>query len=242
MCAYFAYVKYPDSYAASLSKRVNMTECQITEMTAVSAKSHSQGRLMYRWSTGADMGRLNCHLKKKCYLYENLVHMAYGPDRRVTHYKACNVEEQSEIRDYYGVLTDITQLDFLGNHQVVVFKCDWYEGKSIQKDKFNYTSINTSKPWKTNEPFVLASQAQQVFYVDDIKLGKDWKVVIEAKAISSWNWHRTDIPPATVEEDEGVPLLVDHDDKEEEDYTLEEYDEASEGHTCDDDEDDWDIW
>ncbi|KAG8381935.1 hypothetical protein BUALT_Bualt05G0024400 [Buddleja alternifolia] len=96
------------------------------------------------------------------------------------------VEEESGFRDYYGVLTDIIQLDYLGNHHVVLFKCDWFEGKSVQKDKYSYTSINTSKPWKTNEPYVLASQAQQVFYVNDIKLGNDWKIVIEAQGRSSW--------------------------------------------------------
>ncbi|KAG8387608.1 hypothetical protein BUALT_Bualt02G0038900 [Buddleja alternifolia] len=143
---------------------------------------------------------------------EDLVHLAYGPDKRVTHYEACivngirfhtkqremnkktqnsgvvvKVEEESGFRDYYGVLTDIIQLDYLGNHHVVLFKCDWYEGRSVQKDKYGCTSINTSKPWKTNEPYVLASQAQQVFYVNDIKLGNNWKVVIAAQGRSSWN-------------------------------------------------------
>ncbi|KAG8364929.1 hypothetical protein BUALT_Bualt18G0049800 [Buddleja alternifolia] len=142
---------------------------------------------------------------------EDLLHLAYGPDKRVTHYEVCivnglrfhtkqremnkktqnsgvvvKVEEESGFRDYYGVLTDIIQLDYLGNHHVVLFKCDWFEGKSVQKDKYSYTSINTSKPWKTNEPYVLASQAQQVFYVNDIKLGNDWKIVIEAQGRSSW--------------------------------------------------------
>ncbi|KAG8382724.1 hypothetical protein BUALT_Bualt05G0107100 [Buddleja alternifolia] len=142
---------------------------------------------------------------------EDLLHLAYGPDKWVTHYEGCivnglrfhtkqcemnkktqnsgvvvKVEEESGFRDYYGVLTDIIQLDYLGNHHVVLFKCDWFEGKSVQKDKYNYTSFNTSKPWKTNEPYVLASQAQQVFYVNDIKLGNDWKIVIEAQGRSSW--------------------------------------------------------
>ncbi|CAA0828030.1 Unknown protein [Striga hermonthica] len=143
---------------------------------------------------------------------ENLLHLAYGPDKRVTRYEACIVsglrfhtkqrevskrtqnsgvmvkgEEASGLRDYYGVLTDIIKLDYLGNHEVVLFKCDWFEGKSIQKDKYNCVSVNLSRPWKTNEPYVLASQVQQVFYVNDNKLGKDWKVVVETQARSSWS-------------------------------------------------------
>lgn len=110
------------------------------------------------------------------------MHLAYGPDKRVTRYESCivnglwfhtksrdmnkktqnygvvvRVEEMSGFQEYYGVLVDIVQLDYLGNHQVTLFKCDWYEGRSVQKDKYNYTSINISKPWKTNEPYVLAS-------------------------------------------------------------------------------------
>ncbi|KAG8382882.1 hypothetical protein BUALT_Bualt05G0125500 [Buddleja alternifolia] len=114
-------------------------------------------------------------------LTEDLLHLAYGPNKRVTHYEVCIV---NGLR--FHTKQHIIQLDYLGNHHVVLFKCDWFEGKSVRKDKYSYTSINTSKPWKTNEPYVLASQAQQVFYVNDIKLGNDWKIVIEAQGRSSW--------------------------------------------------------
>ncbi|KAL3838469.1 hypothetical protein ACJIZ3_023060 [Penstemon smallii] len=162
-----------------------------------------------------------CEEKKKA--HTNLEYIAYHPDQRVTHYEACvvnglrfhtkqreinkktqncgvvvKVEEESGYRDYYGVLIDIIQLDYLGNNHVVLFKCDWYEGRSIQKDKYNSTSINMSKPWKTKEPYVLASQAQQVFYVNDIKLGNDWKVVIKAEARSSWNVLENDDGNSTI--------------------------------------------
>ncbi|KAL8496552.1 hypothetical protein ACS0TY_020299 [Phlomoides rotata] len=58
---------------------------------------------------------------------------------------------------------------------------------SVQTDKHNCTSINVSRPWKTNKPYVLASQAQHVFYVNDMKLGNDWKIVIEVQARSLWS-------------------------------------------------------
>ncbi|KAL0313442.1 UNVERIFIED_CONTAM: hypothetical protein Sradi_5743500 [Sesamum radiatum] len=148
-------------------------------------------------------------------------------------------------------------------------RCDWYEGKSVEIDKYDCTSINISKPWKTNESYVLASQGQQIFYVDDIKLGKNWKVVIELQAQSSWNvlenkdddgcpvtynesymqnaphnsrihmdsfsnfveWNRNDIPTTTVNsngmiavEDYVDALIEDqHEQEEEEDYTLAKY-------------------
>ncbi|KAH6775644.1 hypothetical protein C2S52_013205 [Perilla frutescens var. hirtella] len=144
--------------------------------------------------------------------HENLLHLAYGLDTRVTHHEgfivngmrfhtkrhdmnkktqnygvAVKVDEGSGFQDYYGMLVDIVQLDYFGNHHVTLFKCDWYESKSVQKDKYNYTSVNVSKPWKTSEPYVLATQAEQLFYVDDIKLGNEWKVIIQTQVRSLWN-------------------------------------------------------
>lgn len=142
---------------------------------------------------------------------QDLQYLAYGPDERVIRHHGCTVNglrfctkyhdsnkrtqnygvvvkaDESGTHYYYGVLVDIVQLNYFGDHHVMLFKCDWYEGRSVQRDKFNYTSVNMSKPWKTNEPFVLATQAEQVYYVDDIKLGKDWKVVIHAQARGVWN-------------------------------------------------------
>ncbi|KAG8373557.1 hypothetical protein BUALT_Bualt11G0036900 [Buddleja alternifolia] len=208
-------------------------------------------------------------------LTEDLLHLAYGPDKRVTHYEVCivnglrfhtkqremnkktqnsgvvvKVEEESGFRDYYGVLTDIIQLDYLRNHHVLLFKCDWFEGKSVQKDKYSYTSINTSKPWKNNEPYVLASQAQQVFYVNDIKLGNDLKIVIEAQVemqdftSDHIDLHRNDIPPITINsngvipEEEHVDIFVDiRDEDEDEDCTLAEYDEEDEEENANEEDD-----
>ncbi|KAL8156481.1 hypothetical protein AgCh_001541 [Apium graveolens] len=39
------------------------------------------------------------------------------------------------------------------------------------------TSVNTSTDWYPTEPFILETQAQQVFYLRDIKLGSDWRFV-----------------------------------------------------------------
>ncbi|KAG6482237.1 hypothetical protein ZIOFF_058868 [Zingiber officinale] len=37
--------------------------------------------------------------------------------------------------------------------------------------------IDTSKTWYTDDPFILANQANQVYYLNDIKRGGHWKVV-----------------------------------------------------------------
>ncbi|GJR78752.1 serine/threonine-protein kinase aurora-2 [Tanacetum coccineum] len=39
------------------------------------------------------------------------------------------------------------------------------------------TSVNVSRKWYKDQPYILASQAKQVFYVPDLKLGINWNVV-----------------------------------------------------------------
>ncbi|KAF7144374.1 hypothetical protein RHSIM_Rhsim05G0147200 [Rhododendron simsii] len=41
----------------------------------------------------------------------------------------------------------------------------------------HFISVNASKTWYANEPFVLASQARQVYYLNDPKHGGSWQIV-----------------------------------------------------------------
>ena len=70
---------------------------------------------------------------------------------------------------YYGVLTEVVELHYLGGNRVVLFKCDWWDvintGRGIKQDVYGYISVNFTRTLSTNEPFVLASQAKQIFYV-----------------------------------------------------------------------------
>ena len=89
---------------------------------------------------------------------------------------------------YYGVLNDIIELNYYERFKVVPFKCDWVDverGKGVKKDPFGFTLVNLSKlvhtgVKSTDEPFVLASQVQQVFYVQDL-LQPEWRVVVRTK-------------------------------------------------------------
>ena len=89
-------------------------------------------------------------------------------------------EHKGKIIDFYGVLIDILELKYATRCIVSIFKCDWWDNgtkKGINIDKFGFVSVNVSKRWYKDQPFVLAMQVQQVFYVNDLKLGKDWRVV-----------------------------------------------------------------
>ena len=65
---------------------------------------------------------------------------------------------------YYGRLIDIIELDYYGHFKVVLFRCDWYV---VEEDIYGLTYVYFNKKCYQEEPFVLASQAHQCFYVQD---------------------------------------------------------------------------
>ncbi|KAH0682771.1 hypothetical protein KY285_020282 [Solanum tuberosum] len=65
---------------------------------------------------------------------------------------------------YYGVIQDIIEIDYWGCFSVVLFKCDWFRN---EVDEYGLTRVYFNKLCSTEDPFVLASQVHQVFYVED---------------------------------------------------------------------------
>lgn len=81
---------------------------------------------------------------------------------------------------YYGVLRDIIELNYAVDKSVVLFRCDWISNGSRKKvDENGFTLLNFEGLKPDREPFILASQAHQVFYVAD-PVEQGWKVVIKA--------------------------------------------------------------
>ncbi|KAL7248685.1 hypothetical protein ACSBR2_003435 [Camellia fascicularis] len=98
---------------------------------------------------------------------------------------------------YYGELTDIVEIRYSNEKKHVLFKCDWIDnihGK-IQ-DVFNFTLVNFNHLLYrddriTNEPFILASQAEQVWYVAD-PLQPDWQVAVKMSQRGLFDTSSTD--------------------------------------------------
>ncbi|GJX14287.1 putative transposon, En/Spm-like protein [Tanacetum coccineum] len=69
---------------------------------------------------------------------------------------------------YYGVLQEIRVLDYCFS-QIPLFKCGWVNHKSsgVKLDKLGYTLVDLNNLGHKVDPFVLASQELQVFYVKD---------------------------------------------------------------------------
>ncbi|KAM0873062.1 hypothetical protein ACQ4PT_038316 [Festuca glaucescens] len=94
----------------------------------------------------------------------------------------------NESRTYYGVITQILELDYDNKGNVVLFKCEWFDNrvqdKWVKVDKFGITHVNRKHLIHTGHkssdaPFILASQATQVYYVED-PLAPDWLAVRQA--------------------------------------------------------------
>ncbi|WMV09010.1 hypothetical protein MTR67_002395 [Solanum verrucosum] len=116
-------------------------------------------------------------------MMEDLLSLSRGPTKYSTH------SNDSENLDYYGVLTDVIELQFVMDRRVVLFRCNWFdvfdEIKGIKKDEYDFVSVNPARLLKTNEPFVLANQASQVFYAND-NSNKGWQVAMKTQSRDSF--------------------------------------------------------
>ncbi|XP_060170851.1 uncharacterized protein LOC132601805 [Lycium barbarum] len=99
-------------------------------------------------------------------------------------------DDSDPNKEYYGVLEDIYELSYVGNRKVYLFKCHWCDvarlGRGYKIDKYGFTSVNTHCALNTNEPFVLASQSEQVFYLNDM-VNKDLLVVVKTNPRDLFN-------------------------------------------------------
>ena len=89
-------------------------------------------------------------------------------------------EHNNKPTDFYGVVSDIIEIRFMKGCRTILLWCQWFDIENKKNGIHNdgyFTSINISRTWYHNEPFVLANQASQVFYMNDTRLGKNWQVV-----------------------------------------------------------------
>lgn len=77
-------------------------------------------------------------------------------------------KDNAQIADlvtYYGVLTDIILVDYNMFH-IPIFKCHWAnKGNCVKlEDGFTLVNLNQSQVSFSKDPYILESQAKQVFY------------------------------------------------------------------------------
>lgn len=121
----------------------------------------------------------------------------------------------ASIRDQNPVLSELVYFDILknmieliyGGRRVVLFECDWISnGSRMKQDADGFTLVNFANVRPHVEPFILASQASQVFYVED-PTDKDWQVVISTTARVGYNMGTTMDVETYLQSDVGNPVV-----------------------------------
>ncbi|XP_041001830.1 uncharacterized protein LOC121247540 [Juglans microcarpa x Juglans regia] len=156
---------------------------------------------------------------------EDLYALACGPEPWVVSYSACIMngirfhtrnheelrrtqnsgvlvsgEHQSESVEFYSVVKDILALQYMKWRHVYLFECQWFDIadpiRGIRVGE-HLMSVNMSRSWYKDEPFVLACQASQVFYLQNTGLGSNWYAVQKVTNINVY-----DIPSNPLIEDD----------------------------------------
>jgi len=84
------------------------------------------------------------------------------------------------IISYFGVIEEIWEVDYI-KFRVLVFKCKWVDSNTgVHVDDLGFTMADLGKIGSKEDPFIMAYQAKQVFYVRDPS-NERWSVVIQGR-------------------------------------------------------------
>lgn len=120
--------------------------------------------------------------------------------------------------DFYGRLLEVCELEYHGlpMKTVTMFRCEWFDpsrlGTSVHPE-YKLVSVNYRRRYNKYEPFVLATQAVQVYYCPYPSLKqstKDWWDVCKIKAranVEVSDESSSSIVPPPFQEDE-MPLIT----------------------------------
>ncbi|KAL8120081.1 hypothetical protein AgCh_017275 [Apium graveolens] len=75
--------------------------------------------------------------------------------------------------NYYGRLVEVLKLHYHNGHDVILFKCHWFDHTThVKMDRNRITTVNVRSRLNTEDVFILDSQAHQVCYVPSITNSK----------------------------------------------------------------------
>jgi hypothetical protein len=81
------------------------------------------------------------------------------------------VHENGTKDTYYGYIEEIWELDYGPSFKVLLFWCKWVKltgGRVVVDQKYGMTTVDLNNLAYIDEPFVLANDVAQVFYVKDM--------------------------------------------------------------------------
>ena len=118
---------------------------------------------------------------------------------------AKDANQHADMVAYFGVIQEIILLDY-HMFEVPLFKCSWaHKGRGVkEEDGFTLVNLHMNQSSFVNDPYILPSQAKQVFYSreDD---NSSWYVVMRAPPRG---YHELE----TEEEVSSAPVTVEHEE------------------------------
>lgn len=111
-------------------------------------------------------------------------------DKPTANYGVCilgSTYNEHEV-DYYGVLKEVLLLQYIGlSSPIPLFKCHWFDTSesSVRYHPNGLVEVKHTSRYAGNDPFVLAGQAQQVYYTNfpgNKRDRVDWWGVAKVKA------------------------------------------------------------
>ncbi|GJT69609.1 transposon-like protein [Tanacetum coccineum] len=137
--------------------------------------------------------------------------------RKTLNTDICLVGEEG---DYYGQLTDVIKLEYTSCSKVVLFRCDWFDPVKNQgwkiHNEFGLVDINHKKKLMKYDPFIMAHQALQVYFIryPSIRKNKvDWLAVCRIPARSTIVAPTQPIEYAYKEDGTSLPFIVTENDE-----------------------------
>ncbi|KAD4585795.1 hypothetical protein E3N88_23396 [Mikania micrantha] len=133
-------------------------------------------------------GPLNAYLYTAC-IVNGVRFVVHNRDVRRTTQNSGVVTIGEDKTPFYGQLEEIIEMNYLHGYSVVLFRCKWFNtsGKRLIK-KNNITVIDVSREWFVNEQYILATQAKQVFYLQDpSRTTGNWRVVEDVHHRKLWD-------------------------------------------------------
>ncbi|XP_028103364.1 uncharacterized protein LOC114302527 [Camellia sinensis] len=128
-------------------------------------------------------------------------------------------EHQGQLIHFYGHLCRVWELNYLFRRRIVLFQCEWFNTGSSRTMRVepHFTTVDITSRWYKDDSFILPSQVEQVFYVNDTKLGTNWRVVEKFQHRRIWDVPEMDVvQPGDVfqqeETTEVVPTMAINDD------------------------------
>jgi hypothetical protein len=112
--------------------------------------------------------------------------LAHDVGRRTQNSGVCVPTVEGEM--YYGQLTDIVEVEYYDRTKYVLFKCNWADltlDRGFRIDDYDLVFVNFNPlihkgELITDDPYVLTSQVDQVFFVEDGR-NPDWVCTMRTK-------------------------------------------------------------